>query len=237
VSSSQETNPADREDYVSSFSAIQFRQLALAKLQSDTAPTDEDKAPDTSPSDELLLSRIAQEDREALAILFRRHFRLVHWVGRRILRNSTEAEDLVQDVFLHIARKCHLYDSAKSTARTWILNITYYQALNRRQYLEGRHYYSAVRLEPADGLHMEAQREAEYDRSGEGLFGRVRWPQIREVLTEDQWEAIRLHFYEGCTFAEIAQRRNLDLGNVRHHFYRGIARLRKHLFHDELQDC
>jgi RNA polymerase sigma-70 factor (ECF subfamily) len=56
------------------------------------------------------------------------------------------------------------------------------------------------------------------------------------MLTEDQWETVRLHFFEGCTFAEIGEKRNQPVGNVRHHFYRGLARLRKYIFHGELQD-
>jgi len=81
---------------------------------------------------------------------FRRHIRLVHGIGRRILRDSAEAEDLAQDVFLHIVRKCHLYDSSKSTARSWIVQMTYFQALNRKGYLTERHYYAAVNLEGSD---------------------------------------------------------------------------------------
>jgi RNA polymerase sigma-70 factor (ECF subfamily) len=77
----------------------------------------------------------------------------------------------------------------------------------------------------------------EYDHSGEAVFGRTRWLQMREVLTEDQWEAIRLHFFEGCTFAEIGEKREQTVANVRHHFYRGLARLRKYIFQDELQGC
>jgi RNA polymerase sigma-70 factor (ECF subfamily) len=77
---------------------------------------------------------------------------------------------------------------------------------------------------------------AGYDRSGEGLFGRVRWRELIECLTEDQWETFRLHFYEGYTFIEISQMRNQTAVSVRHHFYRGLDRLRKHIFASELRD-
>jgi RNA polymerase sigma-70 factor (ECF subfamily) len=184
-------------------------------------------------SDEILLCRIAAEDREALAILFRRHYRLVYWIARKILRNVTEAEDLAQDVFLHIARKCHLYNSAKGTARSWIVRATYYQALNRREYLEDRHYYTAGNVVEE----LAAPSANDYDHSGEALFGRMRWMQMRQMLTAGQWEAIRMHFFEGCTFAEIGKKRHQAVTNVRHHFYRGLNRLRKCVFQDELRDC
>jgi DNA-directed RNA polymerase specialized sigma24 family protein len=57
-------------------------------------------------------------------------------------------------------------------------------------------------LEASD---MAAPPMIGYDQSGEGLFGRVRWRELIECLTEDQWETFRLHFYEGYTFAEISQ--------------------------------
>jgi RNA polymerase sigma-70 factor, ECF subfamily len=191
----------------------------------------------TGISDESLIAGVVLEDREALAMLFRRHYRLVHWIARKILRNVAEAEDLAQDVFLHIVRKCHLYNSAKGTARSWIVRTTYYQALNRKEYLEDRHYYTAVNPNGLSVEELAAPGANAYDHSGEAVFGRTRWLQMREVLTEDQWEAIRLHFFEGCTFAEIGKIREQTVANVRHHFYRGLARLRKYVFHDELQDC
>jgi RNA polymerase sigma-70 factor (ECF subfamily) len=223
---------------VSSLTATSTRLLPLTKNRTDIVTTAGDGPLDPSTvSDEHLLFRIAAEDREALAILFRRHFRLVHWIARRILRNSAEAEDLAQDVFLRIARKCHLYNSAKGTARSWIVRATYYQALNRREYLEDRHYYTAVNVEGNGVEELAAPSANEYDHSGEAVFGRTRWLQMREVLTADQWEAIRMHFFEGCTFAEIGKKRNQAVANVRHHFYRGLDRLRKCVFQDELRDC
>jgi RNA polymerase sigma-70 factor, ECF subfamily len=222
----------------SSFPLSRFPTLPLGqeKAAADAIYKDTNVSP-LGPSDEALLIQVARADREALAMLFRRHYRLVLWIARKILRNDTEAEDLAQDVFLRIARKAHLYNSAKGTARSWIVGTTYYQALNRKEYLEDRHFYTSVNPKE-DGAGMLATHNAnEYDHSGEGVFGRTRWLQIREVLTEDQWEAIRLHFFEGCTFAEIGQRRNMATSNVRHHFYRGLARLRKCVFCNELQGC
>jgi RNA polymerase sigma-70 factor (ECF subfamily) len=115
--------------------------------------------------------------------------------------------------------------------------MTYYQAFNRKEYLEERHFYTAVNPKGRSVEELAAPSVNGYDHSGEAVFGRTRWLQMREVLTEDQWEAIRLHFFEGCTFAEIGKKREQTVANVRHHFYRGLARLRKYIFQDELQGC
>lgn len=176
------------------------------------------------------------EDKEALGLLFRRYARLVHSIGKRILRDSTEAEDFVQELFLHLFRKAHLYDSSRGAARTWIVQTSYYRALHRRTQLITRRHCGTAELDEMETQEIEAAPIPGYDRSGEGLFGRVRWKELVECLTEDQREALRLHFYEGYTFEEIAERKNQTIASVRHHFYRGLDRLRKHIFASELRN-
>jgi RNA polymerase sigma factor (sigma-70 family) len=75
---------------------------------------------------------------------------------------------------------------------------------------------------------------AEYDQTVEGLFGRNGWRKILETLTGEQRETLRLHFFEGYTFGEIAEKLGQSYANVRHHYYRGLEKLRKHLKEDEL---
>ncbi len=74
----------------------------------------------------------------------------------------------------------------------------------------------------------------DYDQTVEGLFGRNGWKRIAEDLTEDQRETLRLHFFEGYTFAEIAKKLGQSFANVRNHHYRGLEKLRKHLAGNEL---
>jgi RNA polymerase sigma-70 factor (ECF subfamily) len=82
----------------------------------------------TSISDEALLNQISVGNGEALSALFKRYARLTRSVAFRILRDTAEAEDLVQDLFLYIQRKCGIFDSSKSTARSWIVQMAYHRA-------------------------------------------------------------------------------------------------------------
>jgi RNA polymerase sigma-70 factor (ECF subfamily) len=91
-------------------------------------------------SDELLLKQVHDGEKEALALLFRRHSRSVRNVAYRILRNESEADDLVQEVFLFIFRKAALFDSTHWGARSWIIHVTYHRAFDRRRYLNSRHF-------------------------------------------------------------------------------------------------
>jgi RNA polymerase sigma-70 factor (ECF subfamily) len=222
---------------VSSFPAARFPALPLRKDRAATEPLDKDTcAPTEEVSDEVLLARMCTDDKEALGVLFRRYAQLVHSIGKRILHDSGEAEDFVQELFLHLFRKAHLYDSSKGPARGWIVQTSYYQALRRRVHLSTRPHYGSMEFDELAGRDITAPVLAGYDRSGEGLFGRVRWRELIECLTPEQWETFRLHFYEGYTFVEISQMRNQTVASVVHHFYRGLDRLRKHIFASELHD-
>jgi RNA polymerase sigma-70 factor, ECF subfamily len=221
----------------SSVPATRFPTFRLSKDQPAAKSLSEESAPvvPAEVSDEALVIRICGEDREALGILFRRYFRLVHGIGRRVLRDNAEAEDLVQEIFLYVARKPKLYDPIRGSVRTWLLQTTYYKALVRRSQLHSRSHWSGIDLEGTEAKEVADPSPPAYERSGEGLFGRGGWRDLVSSLTEDQWETIKLHFFEGYTFAEIAAQRNEPLGNVRNHYYRGIEKLRKQILASKLR--
>ncbi len=179
--------------------------------------------------DEALIAGVCSGDSEALACLFQRYALLVRSVASRILRDTAEAEDLVQDLFLFIQRRCAIFDRSKSSARSWIIQMTYHRAIERRRYLTTRQFYSC---EDADDLgnKVVGLPTNESDYSAEAVFGRNGLDRAFETLSEDQRETLRLHFFEGYTLAEIAAKLGQPHGNVRHHYYRGLAKLRKQMF-------
>ncbi|MGA8557273.1 MAG: sigma-70 family RNA polymerase sigma factor, partial [Candidatus Acidiferrales bacterium] len=144
--------------------------------------------------------------------------------------------DHVQDVFFYVYKKCVLYDSSRGSARSWLVQTSYYMALHRRMHLAVRRHYDSVELQESGADELPSPAIAGYDRSAEGLFGSVRWRELLAALTVDQWETLRLHFFEGYTLAEIAEKRGQPLGNVRHYYYRALEKLRKQLLGSELQD-
>lgn len=188
----------------------------------------------TETSDESLLTNICAGDRESLAVLFRRYGHLVRNVGQRVLRDKSEADDLVQEVFLYIHRKSALFDSSKGSARSWIVQVAYTQAFLRRRQLKSHGFYlSGITDKPCE-CDQASYKGAHYDNTVEGLFGRNGWKAIVEGLTEDQRETLRLYFFEGYTFAEIAEKLGQSFANVRNHHYRGLEKFRKHLAGSEL---
>jgi RNA polymerase sigma-70 factor (ECF subfamily) len=183
---------------------------------------------------EQLIRRIAEGDQEALSRLFHRFAAAIRHVGRRILRDGAEADDLVQEVFLYIHRKSYLFDRTKSSARSWIFQITYTQAFLRRRQLKSFGFYASGIRDRSAETEPRTSSGAEYDHTVEGLFGRNGWRKVLDALTQEQRETLRLHFFEGYTFAEIAEKMGQSYANVRNHHYRGLEKLRKRLAEDAL---
>jgi RNA polymerase sigma-70 factor (ECF subfamily) len=190
----------------------------------------------TESSDESLLNQVREGAKEALAVLFRRHARAVRNIAFRILRNESEADDLMQEVFLHIFRKAALFDAARGNARSWIFHMAYHRAFDRRDYLNSRHFYSCQDLEDASHRLADPKEEtALHAQSIEEILGKPLTKKFNAQLSPEQRETIQLFFFEGYALKEIAQRTGRSLVNVRNHYYRGLDRLRKFVLPENLR--
>jgi len=219
---------------MSSSASARFSVLPRSsRLESEQPRTISSEGPSAF-DDVTLLGRIQVGDHEALALLFRRYALHIRNIGQRVLQDNAEAEDLVQDVFLYIHRKSSLFDSSKGSGSSWIVQVAYTQALLRRRRLKAQGFYLSGITDNPDECGQANKRGADYDQTVEGLFGRNGWKKIVEDLTQDQRETFRLHFFEGYTFEEIAEKLGQSYANVRNHHYRGLEKLRRHLAVDEL---
>ena len=171
-------------------------------------------------------------------MLFERYATPIRNIGRRILRNESEADDLVQDLFLFLQQKSSIFDSSKGSAGSWIIHMAYQRAMDRRRRLVTRHFYRR------EELRSEIQGEArlvgipttEDDYSPEAVFGRNGLEKVLSTLSEDQRETLRLFFFEGYTLSEISAKLGQSLGNVRNHYYRALDKLRKRMFGRKVRD-
>ena len=212
---------------MSSFTTARFPAFPLAKRPEGQCT--ELASPGVALTDEDLLASVLMGDQEALGFLFQRYARVVRNVANRILRDATEAEDLVQDLFLFIQRKCAIFDSSKSSARSWIIQMAYHRSIERRRYLTTRQFYARTEIED-NADQVVGTPTAESDYSAEAVFGRNGLTKVLKSLSEDQRETLRLHFFDGYTLAEISEKVGQPLGNVRHHYYRALDKLRKQMF-------
>jgi RNA polymerase sigma-70 factor (ECF subfamily) len=210
--------------------------LPLSKQTASSPFIAANRANTTAPSDEVLMARVCQGDKEALASLFRRFARIIRGVAYRVLRDRAEADDLLQDIFLLISRLCRTFDSSKGSARFWILQMSYRRALCRRRYLTTRHFYKRLDLDDvADQVADPQAAIGRLDDSLDGMFGTGTEQQVIAALSENQRRTLRLYFVEGYTFDEIAAKLGQSRGNVKHYYFRGLDKLRKELLGSKLQ--
>jgi len=178
-------------------------------------------------TDEEAMMRLKSHDRDALALLFERYSRLVFTIAFRILRDYGEAEDLMQSLFLHLYENAEAYDPNKGSAKTWITQRGYSRALDRRDYLAHRLIF--IGTDPdAQPYPLIGDFDLE-QMMGSKLLRRQLLKALAE-LPEKQRLTLRMNFFEGLALREISERLGHPIANVRHHYYRGLDRLRKSEF-------
>ena len=182
-------------------------------------------------SDEELLHRIREGCEECFAVLFERHFRHVFAVAYRILRNASEAEDIMQEVFLDIFQRREAYDASRGSPRSWMLQFAYFKSLVRRRYLRIRHFYADVEILEAQELRARAPAD---------LLGMnpMEWDLCVEnginLLESRQRQAIELIHFHGYTLQEASDFMGNSLANTKNLYYRGMKALRSYLLNAEL---
>jgi RNA polymerase sigma-70 factor (ECF subfamily) len=177
-----------------------------------------------SPSDEELLTDLQTSDANALDVLFRRYSRLVFGIASRILRDYSEAEEVVQETFFYVYRKAALFDSAKGGAKAWIVQVAFSRALDRKAHLSRRGFYDGTEIESLDDT-LVGKSDVERETGAKLDFAYLQ--KAFEDLTLMQRRTLELFYFEGFELKEISERLHEPFGNVRHHFYRGLERLRK----------
>lgn len=182
-------------------------------------------------SDDVLLSLIREDDGDALSLLFRRYARIIRGVAYKVLKDTSEADELLQDVFLLVHRLCGSFDSSRGSARFWILQMTYRRAISRRRYLTSRHFYTHVDLDQVANRLGDTQGGSGGPESSmnDTLDRREALQSSFTGLSESQRQTLHLFFFEGYTFEEIAAKLGQTVGNARNHYYRGLEKLRKQI--------
>lgn len=216
--------------FMDSSITIRLPELGVAEKQASAVEPQHQEA---CYSDEALIAKVCLGSREALALLFRRYSGLVRGVALRVLKDASEAEDLIQDIFVLIHRLCRTFDSSKASAQFWILQMTYRRAISRRRYLNSRHFYTQVELDE-QSFEVTEPRGGRSDDPVDSLLAELDVQKMFGTLSEDQRKTLRLHFIEGYTLDEIAKMLGQTKGNVRHHSFRGLERLRKLIFAGKL---
>ncbi len=167
----------------------------------------------------LLVNKVARGDSQAFETLYDEMGASVFGVARRVVRDPNRAEDVAQEVFLEVWRKAPSFDDARGSARTWIMTIAHRRAVDAVRRNESQKKY--------DG---RAQLdEVHHDEPVERVIKDEEHSAVRnclETLTELQMESVRLAYFNGYTYAEVATLLEKPLPTIKTRMRDGLIRLR-----------
>jgi RNA polymerase sigma-70 factor (ECF subfamily) len=176
--------------------------------------------------DARLLMGIAQGDQHALATLYRRRGSVIYSLLVRMLVNEMEAQEVMQDTFVHIWRRAHKYDPGRASPLAWMIMIARGLAWDRLRARARRGATHAAFEREVASLEVEevnGTRQAERDELATACATAL------NGLPEEQGRALQLAFLRGWTHEEIACAVGEPLGTIKARIRRGLLALRQAL--------
>jgi RNA polymerase sigma-70 factor, ECF subfamily len=186
-------------------------------------------------SDAALVRALRLGDLRAAEALFERYSGSLRIVAHRVLRDSFEAEDVVQDLFSELPTKSSTFDESRGSVRSWLFKIAFHCAISRRRHLTSRWFYGQVELDTIERLPAKDRKNIAVVPDVHLSLQKLELGKLFELLSENQRRTLELFFCEGYTLDEIAAELGQSKGNVRHHYFRGLEKLRKEVFSKQLQ--
>jgi len=172
---------------------------------------------------ETLIRQMAAGDREAFGSFYDRYASLVYPLIVRIVRDRSDAADVLQDVFWEAWQSAASYDPRRGTPEAWMITRARTRAIDRVRAVRRRGetfvmpVEEGIAAEPAIAGGDAAER-AEDRGIIQGALGQ---------LSLAQREVIELAYYAGLTQTEIAERLKQPLGTVKTRIRLGLERLRE----------
>ena len=178
-------------------------------------------------SDVELIHHLRAGQAQALPVLYERYSGLVYTLALRMLKQSTDAEELTQDVFLTFWKdeslNNHKYNPEKASLSTYLCVIVRSRALNKIA-SHGSRQRSVDRLKAVTTSDLFAPTPLEQASRTEQS------QQVRQALRQlpdKQRQILELNYYQGMSHADIAQQLELPLGTIKSRARQGLVKLRQ----------
>jgi RNA polymerase sigma-70 factor (ECF subfamily) len=165
----------------------------------------------------VLLQACAGGNRLAFEALYRATSAKLFGICIRYVNNRADAEDVLQEVFTTVWLKAGSFDPRLAGAITWMATIARHKAIDRRR-AQHRHEDLDEVTEWPGQLSVLEIVEAQRQNS--------QIDQCMETLGEQQKTYIRVAFFEGYSYAELAARHSIALGTMKSWIRRGLLQLR-----------
>jgi RNA polymerase sigma-70 factor, ECF subfamily len=166
-----------------------------------------------------LLARVARGDHAAFEALYDQLAGPVYGVARKVLRDPAQSEEVAQEVMLEVWRSASRFDASRGSAVAWVMTIAHRRAVDRVR-AENASVAREQKLAPGpvSGDDVSQLVEMALDRQ------RVR--RCMGSLTTLQAEAIKLAYYGGYTYPQVAGLLGVAPGTVKTRIRDGLIRMR-----------
>lgn len=166
-----------------------------------------------------LIKKALNGDEKAFRAILERHYALIYSVVRGIVCNASDAEDVVQEVFIKIFRALPEF-RGDARLSTWIYRIARNEALNARE----KHRHEPVPVEDCEEM---ATDEGNPESAHRRKAAAERVARLMEHLDEKHRLVLELRYMAEKSYDEIAEIMNVPLGTVKTHIYRAKLALKQ----------
>jgi RNA polymerase sigma-70 factor (ECF subfamily) len=178
--------------------------------------------PDQDEFDAEMLRAVSRGDEDAFASVYDRYSPILFGLLLRILRSRSEAEDVLQEVFLQVWQQARSFDAARGRAFTWLVTLARSRAIDRLRAVDSRER-AALRSAEDTPPTPERQEWAE-DAAIRSEHAEAVRSALAE-LPEEQRQVLVLAYLEGMSQSEIAAAKNQPLGTVKTRTRSGLKKL------------
>lgn len=185
-----------------------------------------------------LLKRIVEKDLRAFSLFYDAYAHTIYSLAVRIVRNSQEAEDVVQQVFLQVWNKASQYDVKQGSPAAWLMTIARNTAIDKLRSIKSKREIALEEMEEltlADNPPSPAEPLTSLlDKEKKNLVLNALY-----TLSPSQRNAIELAYFEGLTHKEISEKLKEPLGTVKTRINLGLKKLKDMLkshFHEGIHD-
>jgi RNA polymerase sigma-70 factor (ECF subfamily) len=192
-----------------------------------TAPP---KRPDER-DDGQLMAAIARGEVAAFERLYEQHAGAVLAICDRILRDRSEAEDVLEEVFWEVWQRRDRYDASRAAPLPYLMTLSRSRALDRLRFRRRREgvWLTSHGADPIGESPSLAGPGADPFRDALAVERRSAIDRALGELPESHRHAVELNFFEGLSHREIADRLGDPLGTVKTRIRQGLLALRKTL--------
>ncbi len=179
------------------------------------------------------LARTALGDRAAFAALYRATSAHLFGVVLRINPDRSQAEELLQDIYVNIWRAAGGYDAARAQPMTWLVSIARHRAIDSLRRARADVKTVSRTLPGADGEDEGDLLEALPSDAAGPLQLLEQAAEARDLvrcmrqLSAEQQQCVALAYYQGLSHAEVADHLAQPLGTVKSWVRRALAALKQ----------